>query len=104
MIDLWSEEFWVWCGSLIGYIAIALLAISAAFNIKSFRSFSKAYVLKWQWLWSVEERAADESAAAEDGDAVKGEGSFYKIAALTLAVLMIALAVTWLIARNGGAG
>ena len=77
----------VLCYAIIGVLSLFLL-ISLAFNIKSFRSFSKAYMLRWQWFWSVEERPAAADVAVE-GE-VKGGGNFYKIMALVLAVLVLA--------------
>ena len=74
------------CIAIISMLSVFLL-ISLAFNIKSFRSFSKAYMLRWQWFWSVEERPAAD--AAVEGASVAKSDNFYKVTALILAVLVI---------------
>ena len=83
------------CYTIIGVQAFCLL-VSLAFNVKSFRGFTKRHVLKWQWLWVVEERLQEVEEALQADAAAKSQGLSrgWTIAA-TLVILMLAGMLAW---------
>ena len=93
-------EMWV-CYTIIGILA-SLLIISLAFNVKSFRAFSKKYVLRWQWLWSVEERLQD--AGIEAVTDAKSDSGFWKFMAVLFALLagvILVIFAVWRLTADG---
>ena len=83
-----------WCISIYNPWVIALsalLLISALLNVSVFRKLAQSYVMRWHWVWSVEERLDEE--VVEEENASKSSGGFYPFIAVVLGVAVIALII-----------
>ena len=95
------NELITWCISLFNpFVIVLALALipSIVFNISSFKALTKEYVIHWQWILRKEKKPdtpTDNSQGELDTD--KQPSSFYKVIAITLAILLVALTTLYIV-------